>query len=103
MVDEKFEAATAYSMAIKLSPTELEWRYEFAELLESMGHRTGAMQELFAILSMQPRHAVARACFNKLLGTGQPNRKEAGRPQVSTFPFESAETKCRYHGFEAFG
>ncbi len=54
------EARAAYRLALGEAPRELDWRCDFAEVLQRQGRRPEALREVLAVLAEQPGHARAR-------------------------------------------
>jgi O-antigen ligase len=59
------DASAAYRAALAMQPQQINWRFEWAELLYQHGQRDQARQQLIDLLAQQPGHGEAR----KLLET----------------------------------
>jgi hypothetical protein len=53
-------ALADYEAALAREPRQVDWRYEFAELLHEQGRMPEARRELVAVLAWQPGYAPAR-------------------------------------------
>jgi O-antigen ligase/tetratricopeptide (TPR) repeat protein len=60
------EALASYRLAVLQSPWEINWRYEWAELLYQQGKREECRRELLIILGRQPGYSQAQALWKML-------------------------------------
>jgi tetratricopeptide (TPR) repeat protein len=61
-------ALQAYENALRRSPQEVAWRYEFARFLRSQGQLTEARRELVTLLRQQYDYAPARQLLEEVTG-----------------------------------
>jgi tetratricopeptide (TPR) repeat protein len=54
------EAVVVYRRAVERAPERVDWRYEWAELLDQQGDRMEARDQLRRVLQQQPDHSRAR-------------------------------------------
>ena len=60
------KAMQAYQAALANDPSQVGWRYEFAQLLYQQGRLKESRRQLVVILGQQPNHAAAHALFEEL-------------------------------------
>ena len=59
MLTEPAEATAAYRALVDQEPTQVDWRYEFAQFLYEQGRLAEARRQLLILIAQQPNHRQA--------------------------------------------